>query len=100
MAVWEVAQLAVPDADREKFRSIFQEHLPLMRDDEGCLDVKLLEPVEREGLVLVWILWKSQEYHTQVFTKTEGFAKFIGAITPFFTAPAQSFHATVAIDGF
>jgi hypothetical protein len=46
------------------------------------------------------ILWESIEHHTEIFTKTETFAKLGAAIAPFVTGPSAMFHAAVVIDGF
>jgi quinol monooxygenase YgiN len=101
MAVWEISQITVADEGaRAEFESAVQASLPALMRAEGCLDVRLLRAVDREGLFLFCILWESIEHHTEIFTKTETFAKMGAAITPFVSAPSAMFHAAVVIDGF
>lgn len=100
MAVWEISQLTVADDARAEFESAVQASLPTFAAAEGCLDVRLLRAVDSEGLFMLCILWESIEHHTEIFTKTEAFAKLGAAITPFVTSPSVMFHAAVVIDGF
>ena len=100
MAVWEISQITVADDARVDFESAVQASLPALAMAEGCLDVRLLRAVDSGGLFMLCILWESIEHHTEIFTKTETFAKLGAAITPFVTAPAVMFHAAVIIDGF
>ncbi|MFF3396912.1 antibiotic biosynthesis monooxygenase family protein [Streptomyces sp. NPDC002659] len=100
MAVWEVIQLAVAEGNQDEFESVVRSHLPLLKEADGCLDVKLLRAVDKEGVVLLWVLWQSLEQHTEVFVKTEAFTKFSSAMMPFFAATPEVLHARTVIDGF
>jgi quinol monooxygenase YgiN len=100
MAVWEITQLAVAEDAHDEFESVVRSHLPALREADGCLDVKLLRAVDREGILVLCILWESIEHHTDVFMKTETFTKFSSAVTPFLMASPVVFHATTVIDGF
>ncbi|MFG1667756.1 antibiotic biosynthesis monooxygenase family protein [Streptomyces sp. Y7] len=100
MAVWEVTQLTVAEGKQEEFESTFRSHLSLLQEADGCLDVKLLRAVDKEDVALLGILWESLEHHTEVFMKTEAFAKFSEAVAPFFAGPPEILHARTVIDGF
>jgi quinol monooxygenase YgiN len=100
MTVWEVSQLVVGQGTEDEFESTIRSHLPILKEAEGCLDVKLLRAVDKEGTFLLFIEWQSVEHHTEVFLKTEGFATFSGAVTPFLTEPPAVLHAVKVIDGF
>jgi quinol monooxygenase YgiN len=98
MAVWEVARLAVAEGTEDDFESTVRSHVPLLRDAEGCLDVRLLRAVDQEGTFLLLLQWLSVDHHIE-YTKTEDFAEFVGAVGPFFTAPPDTFHAGTVIEG-
>ncbi|MFF3380580.1 antibiotic biosynthesis monooxygenase family protein [Streptomyces sp. NPDC002680] len=100
MTVWEVTQLAVAEGDQDEFESALRSHLPLLQEAEGCLDVKLLRAVDKEGVALLCIHWQSLEHHTEVFMKTEAFAKLSEAVAPFLAGPPEMLHARTVIDGF
>lgn len=100
MAVWEITQLAVAEDAHDEFEFAVRSHLPALREADGCLDVKLLRAVDRQDMLVLCILWESIEHHTDVFTKTETFAKFSSAVIPFLTASPVVFHVTTVIDGF
>ncbi|ANP53051.1 quinol monooxygenase YgiN [Streptomyces griseochromogenes] len=100
MTVWEVVQLPVAESHQNEFESVVRSHLPLLKEADGCLDVKLLRAIGKEGALLLWVLWQSLEHHTEVFMKTEAFTEFSSAMMPFFTATPEVLHASTAIDGF
>lgn len=99
MAVWEVVQLTVAQGSEDEFESVFRSQLPILEEADGCLDLQLLRAVDQEGVFLLLVLWQSMEHHTDVFVKTEEFAKFSTAVGPFFTALPTPFHAVTVIDG-
>ncbi|MFE5813805.1 antibiotic biosynthesis monooxygenase family protein [Streptomyces sp. NPDC056479] len=92
--------MPVAAGDQDAFESAVRSHLPLLEEADGCLDVKLLRAVDKEGIVLLWVLWQSLEHHTEVFVKSEAFTKFAGAIMPFFAGTPEVLHASTVIDGF
>jgi quinol monooxygenase YgiN len=99
MAIWEVVRLAIAPGDEEKFESTVRSHLYVFGGDEGCEDVKLLRALDKEGVFLLAIRWRSMEYHLDVFMKSEGFSTFSGAVAPFFTERPEMLHVTAVIDG-
>jgi quinol monooxygenase YgiN len=100
MATWEIVRIVVPEGKQDEFASVVRSHLPLLEEDEGCLDVKLFQAMDKEGVMMLYVQWESLEYHTEVFAKTEGFVKFASAMAPFFVEPPEVFHASAVISGF
>ena len=100
MSVWEVALVTVAEGKQEEFASVLRAHLPLLRESGGCLDVKLLRAIDKDGAVLVCLEWPTLEHHTEAFVGSEPYDKLASAVLPFFIEPAQVFHANSLIDGF
>ncbi|MBU6529806.1 antibiotic biosynthesis monooxygenase family protein [Streptomyces sp. NPDC057245] len=100
MAVWEIVRITVTEGKQDEFESVVRSHLPVLKEDSGCLDAKMFRAIDKEGAILLCVQWESLEHHTEVFTKSEGFAKFAGAMAPFFTVPPEAFHADAVIEGF
>jgi heme-degrading monooxygenase HmoA len=99
MAVWEVAELTVTPGMEEEFESTFGSVIPILKDAEGSLGLKLLRAVDKEGVFLLFIEWQSVEHHTEIFRKSGGYVKFSSALAPFFTAKPTVTHAREVING-
>ena len=100
MAVWEVVPVTVKSRREDDFEGAFQSNVALLAGAKGCLDVKLLRAVDRQGTFVILIQWESLEYHIDVFTKSKAYAKLASATAPFFAARPEFFHAATVIDGF
>jgi heme-degrading monooxygenase HmoA len=100
MAIWEVVPVTVRAGTEDEFEAAFRSNVPLLAHTEGCLDVKVLRAVDRPSTFVLLIQWESLEYHIDVFTKSDAYAKLVGATGPFFAIPPEFFHATTVIDGF
>ncbi|MFE2645870.1 antibiotic biosynthesis monooxygenase family protein [Streptomyces nigra] len=100
MAVWEIAQLTIAEGKHDEFESVVQSILPLLKEADGCLDVRLLRAIDKENAFLMCAQWETLEHHTEVFAKSEALVELVNAIGPFFTAPPEVTHANTVIDGF
>ncbi|MES4886195.1 antibiotic biosynthesis monooxygenase family protein [Streptomyces sp. NPDC000349] len=100
MAVWEIVKIAVPEGKQGEFETVVRSHLPILEEDKGCLDVILYRAIDKDGTLLLCVQWESMEYHTEVFVKTEGFAKFSSSMAPYFVDTPEVFHADAVINGF
>ncbi|EGJ73110.1 putative antibiotic biosynthesis monooxygenase subfamily [Streptomyces sp. Tu6071] len=89
----------MPEGKQEDFEAVVRRYLPALQAERGCLDLRLLRATDREGVLLLCVEWESEEYHVEVFTETETFAEFAGAMAPYFVSPPETFHAEVVING-
>ena len=99
-AVWEVVPVTVKSGTEDNFEAAFRSNVSLLADTSGCLDVKLLRALDKRSTFVILIRWQSVEYHTDVFTKSEAYAKLSDATGPFFAAAPEFFHAATVVDGF
>jgi quinol monooxygenase YgiN len=88
--VLEVAQFDVTDA--QAFTSAYLGIRDVLIATPGCRSVRMTHGIESPQRFTLLVEWDSVEVHEQNFRGTERFARWRGAIGPFFAAPPVVEH--------
>jgi quinol monooxygenase YgiN len=100
MSAWEIAEFSVTAGGEDEFEKRVLASAPIFAAAEGCTAMQLQRSVDVPGRFLLLIEWDSVEHHTEKFTATEGFATFVGAVSPLYAAEPRVFHTTAIPGGF
>jgi heme-degrading monooxygenase HmoA len=88
--VLEVALIDVTDP--EAFEAAYLEAREVLISTPGCLSVRMTHGIETPDRFVLLVEWESVAAHEENFRSTERFARWRGAIGPFFANPPHVEH--------
>ena len=92
--VLEVALIDVRPGHEDDFAAAYLNVRDVVTTTPGCRSVRMTRGVESPTRFVLLVEWDSVDAHENNFRATERFAKWRGAIGPYFVHPPQVEHFT------
>jgi quinol monooxygenase YgiN len=100
VSIWEIAEFSIISGDEDEFERRVLDSEPIFAAAEGCTALRLQRAADVPGRFLLLVEWESVAHHTDKFTTTDGFAAFVGAVSPLWAAEPRVFHTAAVPGGF
>jgi heme-degrading monooxygenase HmoA len=85
--VLEVAEIKITPGQEDAFKEAYRSAREFVKVSPGLRSMRMTQGVENPSRFVLLIEWDSVEAHDQGFRETDRFAKWRGAIGPFFAEP-------------
>jgi heme-degrading monooxygenase HmoA len=90
--VLEVAVIEVVPGGEQDFANAYRGIRAVLTSTPGCRSARMTRGIESPSRFVLLVEWDSVEAHEQEFRGSDRFAKWRGALGPFFAAPPDVQH--------
>ena len=90
--VLEIAEITVRPGEEDAFAMAHQRAAHVVRDNPGCLSMRMTRGIESPSRFVPLIEWESLTDHTEGFRRSSSFQDWRAEVDPFFAAPPRTEH--------